>query len=108
MLVLAFIGFISSCIYIYRFCTAQLEIKAYSKNCDKVEIGMSVQRAKEIMGDYKWYTKQVRSEIWIEEIKTDSSVRFYLSYPATFGSSDWPMIYFNPKTMVVTEVRCGE
>jgi hypothetical protein len=106
ILIFALIGILSTIIYAYQFFKSQNDAKDYQKNCVLVKIGMPVSEAKKIMGDYDWFKKTTRSEIWIEDSKVDSLRQFYLSYPATFGGSDWPMIYFDPNTMLVTKIRC--
>lgn len=106
LVVLAIIGAISSLMQIYDFFKSENEAKEYRKNCEMIKVGMTV--TKKVMGDYKWFRKNTRSEIWIEGRKNDSKSGFYLSYPAKFGASGWPMIYFDPNTMTVTKVICDE
>ena len=105
LIVFASIGIIYLVLATYNFLTSQKEAKIYRKNCDLIKVGMSVQDAKRIMGDYDRIT---RSEIWIEHQNIDSLRSFYLSYPTFFIGSTWPMVYFNPNTMLVTKVICGE
>ena len=108
ILIFALIGILSTIVYAYRFFKSQSEAKDYEKNCVLVKIGMPVSEAKKIMGDYHQFDKTTQSEIWIEDIKVDSVRQFYLNYPARFGGSEWPMIYFDPNTMLVTKISCSE
>jgi hypothetical protein len=103
----AVLGLLSAVLKCYAFWGSQNDAAAYRKNCVNVSIGMSVSEAKKLMGDYNWFEKNIRSEIWIES-GTDSTQKFYLNYPGSFGTSSSPMIYFDPNTMKVINVICGE
>ncbi len=68
---------------------------------------MTLREAKEIMGDYEYYERKNRSEIWTY-FTNDSVKTYYLTYPAPFAASTGTEIYFNPGTQIVTRVVCGE
>ena len=104
----AIIGIVVLLINAFNFIISQRESKLYATNCDHVEIGMPLLDAKKIMGDLDWFKMRTRSEIWIEYPRTNSTRLFYLSYPDQFGGSGGPMIYFDPNTMMVTKIYCGE
>jgi hypothetical protein len=104
----ALIGAAASVSFIYNFFKHQSEAKLYARNCLDIQTGMSFSEAKKIMGDYDRFEKSSYSEIWIEHVEQDSIRQYYLSYPTVFGGSAWPMIYFDPVTMKITKVICGE
>ncbi|MFM7853767.1 MAG: hypothetical protein ACKO96_18050 [Flammeovirgaceae bacterium] len=107
LITFASIGIICLAFNAYNFFTSQKEARIYRKNCDLIKVGMSLQDAKKIMGDYDWFKKSTRSEIWIEHQNIDSLRSFYLSYPTFFIGATWPKVYFDPNTMKVTKVICG-
>jgi hypothetical protein len=104
----ALIGTVASVGLMYDFFRRQSEAKLYARNCLDIQTGMSVSEAKKIMGDYDRFKKSSYSEIWIEHVEQDSIRQYYLSYPTVFGGSASPMIYFDPVTMKITKVICGE
>ena len=93
-------------IMIINFYRENKEAKVYAKNCANIKAGITLEEAKRIMGDIN-QNKRIRSEIWTHFTK-DSIKEYYLTYPAVFGSSSSPDIYFDPKTQIVTRVVCGE
>ena len=103
--VFAIIGMINTILFFVNQYNSSKEAKEYAQNCEKVKVGMSVEEAKKIMGDYDYYEKTTRSEIWPEDLRLESPRKFYLNYPA---SSTPHRIYFDPNTMIVTKVFCGE
>lgn len=82
------------------------DAKVYSANCEKVKPGMTVAEAKKVMGDYHYYTRANRSEIWTF-LNDDTTKTYYLQYPTPFMASDGTQIHFDPITQLVTGVTCG-
>ena len=81
----------------------------YWKNCQNVEIGMTLEQAREIIGDLRyasWTQDKKSAEILVYEWKGE--VTYSLVYPMLFGGSDTMRIYFDPITLRVTEIFCGE
>ena len=68
---------------------------------------MTLQEAKEVMGDYAYYERKNRSEIWTY-YNNNKEKTYHLTYPTRFGASTGTDIYFDPDTQIVTEVVCGE
>lgn len=68
---------------------------------------MTLEEAKKIMGDYDYYNRKFRSEIWTYYTKDPQKV-YHLTYPTIFGASTGTEIYFDPNTQIVTKVICGE
>ena len=93
--------------YIFDVVRLQNDANTYLSNCKQVQIGMSLAEAKRIMGDYDYYSRTNRSEIWT--LLNDDTVKVYfLSYPAPFAASEQTSIFFDPATQLVTGVACGE
>ena len=105
--ILAVIGLL--CVLKWGFDAVQLQTDAdaYLSNCEKVHLGMSLEEAKKIMGDYEYYKRANRSEIWTF-LNSDTTKVYYLNYPTPFMASEQTAIYFDPVTQIVVGVTCGE
>ena len=104
--ILALIGVIFLLVITFRFVRRKHEVSTYDSNCHHVKVGMTVDEAKEIMGDNRPWEKQTSSRIHIYR-HDDPTLRYCLSYPGWIGSSDWTQIYFDPTTMLVTKIHCS-
>lgn len=102
------IGLFSISYFTYSIIIKEKEAKEYCQNCKKIKVGMTIEVVKEIMGDSNWQRKKTKSEIWIVNNKIQKSYEYFLDYPSRFGSSQNPMIFFNPKTGRTTKIICGE
>lgn len=105
----AIVGIISLLIKIIGFYRTEKLINQYYKNCDKVEIGMNLEQAREIIGDlkYQYWTQDDKSgEIIVSE--SNGKPNYSLEYPIVFAGSDNMRIYFDPITLLVTDKFCGE
>lgn len=105
--VFAIIGLISTLKFCYDLFNYQSDAAEFLNKCHEVKIGMTLQEAKKLMGDYSYYERKNRSEIWTC-FDGDSVKVYYLTYPASFSASTGTEIYFNPSNQVVTKVICGE
>lgn len=103
----ALIGATTLLLWVADFAKQNNVGKSYLKNCANVKVGMTLEQAKEVMGDLDYYNHKYRSEIWTVFDKNTSKV-YYLSYPAVIGASTGTEIYFDPNTQIVTKVVCGE
>lgn len=79
----------------------------YLKNCEKVEVGMTVEEARKIMGDKIQQSRENRSEIWTYHNDSKGHV-YFLSYPTVYLASSGTSIHFDPNTQLVTGVVCGD
>lgn len=89
--------------------TSNDEIISYYNNCEKVKVGMTLKEAREIIGDLKyqyWSADEISAEIIVYE--RNNELTYSLNYPMYFGGSDNIQIKFNPNTLIVTNVFCGE
>ena len=105
--VFATIGLFSSIKLVYDLWKRQSDASQYLKNCEKVKLGMTLKEAKEIMGDYEYYKRKNKSQIWTY-FNQDTVKIYYLTYPTVFAASTGTEIYFDPETQLVTSVVCGE
>ena len=83
--------------------------REYWKNCEKVEIGMTLKEAREIIGDlkYQYWTQHENSGgIMVSEYKGE--LKYTLEYPMVFAGSDNMRLEFDPNTLRVTDIFCGE
>ncbi len=83
--------------------------REYWKNCEKVEIGMTLKEAREIIGDlkYQYWTQHKNSGgIMVSEYKGE--LKYTLEYPMVFAGSDNMRLEFDPNTLRVTDIFCGE
>ncbi|MBC6606378.1 hypothetical protein H8B13_06085 [Hymenobacter sp. BT188] len=76
-------------------------------NCEKVKVGMTLEAAKKLMGDYNYYERANRSEIWTF-YNNEKAKQYFLTYPAPFAASEGTWIHFDPETQLVIGVTCGE
>src|SRR5690554_1955468 len=105
----AIVGTISLTIKIIGFYRTEKLTNQYYKNCEKVEIGMTLEQAREIIGDlkYQYWTQDEKSgEIIVSE--SNGKLNYSLEYPMVFAGSDNMRIYFDPITLLVTDKFCGE
>ena len=89
--------------------TSNDEIISYYNNCEKVKVGMTLKEAREIIGDLKyqyWSADEISGEIIITEM--DNNLKYTLEYPYFLGGSENIQIEFDPNTLIVTNVFCGE
>ena len=107
LFVLTIVGILSILNFGFDFIKCELKASQYSKKCQEVQVGISLQKAKQIMGDYIPNRKECRSEIWTYYNNEPKKI-YYLTYPTKFGSSTGTEIYFDPNTQIVTKVICGE
>ncbi|MCP2045055.1 hypothetical protein [Pontibacter sp. HSC-36F09] len=105
--IFAFIGLIATVKVIYDFIKEQSEASQYLSVCENVKVGMTLEEAKKVMGDYEYYRRRNRSEIWTS-FNNSTEKTYYLTYPAVFLASTGTEIYFDPDTQLVTKVVCGE
>ena len=104
---LAIIGAFSIGKVLYDITKRQMDASDYLKKCEEVKVGMTLEQAKKIMGDYDYTNRKFRSEIWTF-FNNDSLKVYYLTYPTIFAASTGTEIYFDPNTQLVTKIVCGE
>jgi hypothetical protein len=107
--IFAFLGVIFLTYGIYNFVQREKLTEKYWANIKKVKIGMSLNEAREIVGDlkYQYWTQDCESaEIIVQNI--DGKVVYTLEYAMVFAGSDNPRIYFDPNTLIVNKINIGE
>ena len=110
---LALIGFISVGKIAFDVVRREKDAKQYLANCENIRLGMTLDEAKKVMGDYDYYLRANRSEIWTYPISGSNDVLlrksgYYLTYPVVFGASSGTEIHFDPITQKVIGVVCDE
>ncbi|KGO93410.1 hypothetical protein Q766_08940 [Flavobacterium subsaxonicum WB 4.1-42 = DSM 21790] len=96
-------------IQIVIFIRLEARSRMFEQNCYLVTVGMPLNEARKIMGDldFQYWTQDEQSaEIIIYPFNGENL--YYLSYPSSFGASEEAKIYFDPNTLLVTEVFYGE
>jgi len=107
--ILVIIGVICSISKITRFYINEKTTREYWRNCEKVEIGMSLDNARKIIGDAKyqyWTQDHISGEIIISSYEDE--LKYTLEYPMVFAGSDNMRLEFDPITLSITDVFCGE
>ncbi|TRO66804.1 hypothetical protein [Christiangramia sabulilitoris] len=107
--IFAAIGLLSICIQIVQFFIEENRTQSYWNNCEKVEIGMKLNEAREIIGDlkYQYWTQDSKSgEIIIYE--KNGELEYSIEYDMIFAGSDNMRLIFDPKTLKITDKFCGE
>ena len=104
--IISLISFISRGVTFYK---SEKLIREYMRNCEKVEIGMTLEQALEVIGDlqYQYWTNYENAGGIIVHTH-ERSVEYTLEYPMTFASSDNMRLTFDPLTLRVTDKFCGE
>lgn len=105
----AFIGVVSLVAKIVGFYQSENITSQYWKNCEKVKIGMTLIEARQVIGDlkYQYWTQDSKSvEILVQQSK--KGIEYTLEYDMVFAGSDNMRIHFDPNTLQVTKVFCGE
>ena len=110
---LALIGFVSTGKIAFDVVKRQKDAKQYLANCEHVRPGMALDEAKKVMGDYDYYLRVNRSEIWTYPVPCSNDVLpekfgYYLTYPVVFSASSGTEIHFDPITQKVIGVVCDE
>ncbi|KAA5547877.1 hypothetical protein [Adhaeribacter rhizoryzae] len=107
--VLAFIGMISMISKVIGFYQTEKLTRQYWDNCGKVKVGMTLKDARQIIGDLKyqyWSQDQESAEIIVKQ--GQNGVEYTLEYNMIFAGSDNMKLYFDPITLRVTKIFCGE
>jgi hypothetical protein len=107
--ILAIIGVISLVSKVIGFYQNEKLTRQYWDNCDKVKVGMTLNEARQIIGDLKyqyWVQDEESAEIIVQQGK--NGVEFTLEYSMIFAGSDNMRLYFDPITLRVTKIFCGE
>ncbi len=105
LLFFASIGVGASIIAIREFYFESKYSQLYINNCPKVEVGMTLEEAKVIMGG-KNYMKNEKSYIYWTSFEKGKPRSFTIDYP-TSSSSYHTVIHYDSKTGLVTEVECS-
>ncbi len=108
--IFAIIGILLFSLKVFTFFEKELIARKYFENCKKVKVGMSLSQAREIVGDidYQYWTKSYKSGSIIVNPEAEEKRKFSLEYQEVFAGSDHPQLYFDPKTLKITEVFTGE
>ena len=94
---------------VINFYKSEKVIQSYVANCENVEVGMSLEEARKIIGDLKyqyWASHEKSGGIIVKKI--DGEVIYSLEYPMRFAGSSNMSLRFDPITLKITEVFCGE
>ena len=107
--IFAFLGFIFLIYGIYNFVKRERLTKSYWENIKKVKVGMTLNEAREVIGDlkYQYWTQDDKSAEIIVQI-IDGKPIYTLEYDMVFGGSENPRIYFDPNTLKATKIINGE
>jgi hypothetical protein len=103
--IFAFIGILSIILHLSNCSKYNRAANKFYKKCAEVKEGMLLEKVKLIMGDS--YEKEFNSEIFMHQGE-NAAPGFYLRYPTLIGNSIGIIIYFDPKTLIVTKIICGE
>ncbi|WP_299821623.1 hypothetical protein [uncultured Pontibacter sp.] len=107
--ILAFIGVVSVVSKIVSLYYSEKRTRVYWSNCEKVKVGMTLNEARQIIGDleYQYWTQDEKSgEILVSQGK--EGAEYTLEYDMVIAGSDNMRLYFDPITLRVTKVFCGE
>ncbi len=100
----AFIGVLAT-FYVCREFYLDAEYSTrYIKNCQRVQVGMTLEEAKVVMGGRNYRDKE-KSFSFDTSFGKGIPTRFTLNYP-TSGDSYHALIHYDPVTGLVTEVEC--
>ncbi len=106
----AFVGIVLLTFEIYSYVQSELITQKYWDNISKVKVGMSLKQARQIIGDakYEYWTQDNKSGEIIISQNNKGEIFYAVEYDMLFGASDNPKVYFDPQTLIVTEVFKGE
>lgn len=105
----ALIGLISLILNTFKFFQTERLTNQYWKNCEKIEVGMTLNQAREIIGDLKYqYWTQDKKSAEIIVLEDDDKLIYTLEYDMVFAGSDNMRLEFDPNTLIVTDIFCGE
>lgn len=110
LVLFAVIGVFSSIYFIVKFVNGYNRNNQniqYDLNCEKVKIGMTLEEARRIIEDSNYDNRiKVISGIKIGNYK--DTILYTLNYSSKFAASENTHLEFNPNTLIVTKVTCGE
>ena len=95
---------------IYVYIASENITQKYWDNISKVKVGMNLDEARKIIGDYEyqyWTQDNKSGEIIITKDKNNNPI-YSLEYDMLFGSSGNPKIYFDPNTLSIYKIERGE
>jgi hypothetical protein len=108
--IFALIGLIFTVFYIYSKINEHQILKLKHENCKKIKTGMPVKLARQILDDdlRTWGTNDLHGKIEYS-FDVDSLPHYYIIYkPYKWAQSEFLYIYFDPQTLKVTKVKCGD
>lgn len=108
--ILAFLGILLLIFEVYNYIQSERITEKYWDNIAKVNVGMTLEEARKIIGDSKYesLTQDDKSgEITLSK-DNKGNITYAVEYDMVFGASDNPKIYFDPNTLIVTEISKGE
>ncbi len=108
--ILASLGILLLIFEAYNFIQKERINEKYWRNISKVKVGMTLEEARKIIGDYKYesWTQDNKSGEIIVSRDTNGKLTYAVEYDMVFGGSDNPKIFFDPNTLIVTEILNGE
>lgn len=108
--ILAFLGILLLIFEAYGYIQNERITGKYWQNIEKVKVGMTLEEARKIIGDSKYesWTQDNKSGEIIVSKDTNGKISYAIEYDMVFGASDNPKIYFDPNTLIVTEISKGE
>lgn len=92
---LSLIGVISILISLKIIYTHENEARKYLIKCSQVEVGMTLEEAKKIMGEANTFYSKNKSKI--SYFKNGKNIKYYLHYTVVFFSSYRNIYLFQPK-----------
>ena len=108
--ILAFSGVLLLIFEVYNIIENERITKKYWENISKVKVGMTLEEARKIIGDSKYesWTQDNKSGEIIVSKDTNGKLTYAVEYDMVFGGSDNPKLFFDPNTLIVTEILKGE
>lgn len=107
--IFALIGVVSIVSRMVSLYFSEKRTRQYWSNCEMVKVGMTLNEARQVIGDikYQYWTQDEKSgEILVSQGK--EGPEYTLEYDMVIAGSDNMRLYFDPITLRVTKVFCGE
>ncbi len=95
---------------IYGYIKSEITTQKYWDNISKMKVGMNLDEARKIIGDYEyqyWTQDNKSGEIIITKDRNNNPI-YSLEYDMLFGASENPKIYFDPNTLIIYKIEQGE
>jgi hypothetical protein len=107
---LALIGVFCIGKYIYNEIYEHKILKSKHVNCNKIKVGMQIPQVRKILADdlKYWNTNDLHGKIEFNINKGDVPHYFLTYKPNKWAQSEFLTIYFDPLSLKVTNINCGD